>query len=70
MERSPVAEQLAPPSANFALLGSNRRRLMVTVADGRRQGAGRGGMDASEKANKRSGTKCVLFMTKLLQCPS
>ena len=24
----------------------------------------------SEKANKRSGTKCSLFMTKLLQCPS
>ena len=24
----------------------------------------------SEKANKRSGTKCLLFMTKLLQCPS
>jgi hypothetical protein len=23
---------------------------------------------ASGKANKRSGTKCVLFMTKLLQC--
>ena len=25
---------------------------------------------SSGKANKRSETKCVLFMTKLLQCPS
>ena len=40
----PVAEQLAP-SANFAKLGSSHRRLMVTVAGGRRQGAGKGGMD-------------------------
>ena len=39
-----MAEQLAPPSANFALLGSKRSRLMVMVADGRRQEAGEDGM--------------------------
>ena len=55
MERSPVAEQLAPPSANFALLGSNRRRLMVTVVDRRRQEAGEGGMDVRRQETGEGG---------------
>ena len=39
-----MAEQLAPPLANFALLGSNWRGLVVMVVDGRRQEAGKGRM--------------------------